>query len=192
VNKPLLAAAIGISVAVPPAQALPPESPWVLLGIDINMGAVTVRDTTRDADTVSVYGEGLPVFPTLAACQAALRHAIQKYAGLSHAAGNNGLFLCTDWRTWATSTQTSPLQASQQPSQSATPKTLDLDVCLRGAPHDVCGPQHDLVMAGDFMACLSLPTGGWFCRPKGDLYWHDPQRQAAQVKGGSSPADVQR
>jgi hypothetical protein len=87
---------------------------------------------------------------------------------------------------------TSP-QASQQPSQSATPKvTADLDVCLRGAPHDVCGPQHDLVMAGGFMACLSLPTGGWFCRPKGDLYWNDPERQAAQAKGGPSPTDMQQ
>jgi hypothetical protein len=76
-----------------------------LLGLDINMGAVTQRDTARDADTVSVYGEGLPVFPTAAACQAALRHTIQKYAGRPHAQGNFGRFLCTDWRTWATSTQ---------------------------------------------------------------------------------------
>src|SRR4051794_4521325 len=78
---------------------------WVLLGLDVHMGAVTVRDTAADADTVSIYGEGLPVYQTAAACQAALRHATQKYAGRSHAEGNFGRFLCVDWRTWATSTR---------------------------------------------------------------------------------------
>jgi hypothetical protein len=67
------------------------------------MGAVTMRDTAADADTVSVYGEELPVYQSAAACQAALRHAIQKYAGRSHAEGNYGRFSCVDWRTWATS-----------------------------------------------------------------------------------------
>jgi hypothetical protein len=81
--------------------ALPSEThSWVLLGLDVNMGAVTVRDTARDADTTSVYGEGLPVFETRAACQAALRHAVRKYAGRSHAEGNYGSFLCADIRTW--------------------------------------------------------------------------------------------
>ena len=66
------------------AEAAPPaEAPWVLLGLVIHMGAVTMRDTAADADTVSVYGEGLPVYQTAAACQAALRHAIQKYAGVT-------------------------------------------------------------------------------------------------------------
>lgn len=74
--------------------------PWVFLGLDVNMGAVSVRDTVRDADTASVYGEGLPVFETRPSCQAALRHAIQKYAGRSHAEGNYGRFLCADIRTW--------------------------------------------------------------------------------------------
>jgi hypothetical protein len=105
-NRILIALVTGIGVAVSPGQAaLPPESPWVLLGLDVFMGAVTARDTARDADTVSVYGEGLPVFPTAAACQMAMRHAIQKYAGRPHAQGNFGRFLCTDWRTWATSPQ---------------------------------------------------------------------------------------
>ena len=86
------------------AQAAPPtDATWVLLGLDIHMGAVTMRDTAADADTVSVYGEGLPVYQSAAACQAALRHAIQKYAGRSHAEGNYGRFSCVDWRTWATS-----------------------------------------------------------------------------------------
>jgi hypothetical protein len=99
-------AGVGISVAVSPGPAaLPPESPWVLLGLNINMGAVTQRDTANDADIVSVYGEGLPVFPTAAACQAALHHAIQKYAGRSHSQGNFGRFFGADWRTWATSPQ---------------------------------------------------------------------------------------
>jgi hypothetical protein len=87
-------------------QAAPPaDATWVLLGLDVHMGAVTVRDTAADADTISVYGEGLPVYQTATACQVALRHAIQKYARRSHAEGNFGRFLCVDWRTWATSTQ---------------------------------------------------------------------------------------
>ncbi len=89
-----------LAKAAPPAHAT-----WVLLGIDIHMGAVTARDTAADADTISVYGEGLPVYQTAAGCQAALRHAIQKYSSRSHAEGNYGRFLCADWRTWATSTR---------------------------------------------------------------------------------------
>jgi putative transposase len=50
----------------------------VLLGLDVHMGAVTMRDTDRDADTVSVCGEGLRVYSTKAACQVALRHAPQR------------------------------------------------------------------------------------------------------------------
>jgi hypothetical protein len=88
------------------AQAAPPaDATWVLLGLDVHMGAVTVRDTAADADTISVYGEGVPVYQTAAACQVALRHAIHKYAGRSHAEGNFGRFFCVDWRTWATSTR---------------------------------------------------------------------------------------
>jgi hypothetical protein len=101
-------AILGVVVSLVPrfAQAAPPsDAAWVLLGLDIHMGAVTMRDTTADADTVSVYGEGLPVYQTAAACQVALRHAIQKYAGRSHAEGNFGRFLCVDWRTWASSTR---------------------------------------------------------------------------------------
>jgi hypothetical protein len=74
--------------------------PWVLLGLDLNMDAVTWRDTATDADTISIYGEGLPVFETKAACQVALRHAIQKYTGRSHEEGNLGHYLCTNYDTW--------------------------------------------------------------------------------------------
>jgi hypothetical protein len=82
------------------ADAPTQPHPWVLLGVDINMGAVTVRDTAKDADTVSVYREGLPVFRTKEECQFAMRRAIQKFAGRSHAEGNFGNFLCADVRTW--------------------------------------------------------------------------------------------
>lgn len=44
--------------------------PWVLLGLDVHQGAVTERDTARDANAVSVYGEALPVYVTRADCQA--------------------------------------------------------------------------------------------------------------------------
>jgi hypothetical protein len=102
----LLAAAVvaGIlaagSARTAAADCLSPPHTWVLLGLDVHMGAATMRDTRRDADTVSVCGEGLPVYSTKAACQEALRHAIQKYSGRSHAEGNYGSFLCTDFATW--------------------------------------------------------------------------------------------
>jgi hypothetical protein len=35
----------------------------VLLGLDVHMGAVSIRDTAKDADTVFVCGEGLPLLP---------------------------------------------------------------------------------------------------------------------------------
>jgi hypothetical protein len=110
VNRLLAVAAVAGILASGSVRAAPPSpfpdcfSPphtWVLLGISVFNGAVTMRDTARDADTVSVcYGEGLPVYSTKAACQAALRHAIQKYSGRSHAEGNYGSFLCTDFTTW--------------------------------------------------------------------------------------------
>ena len=103
----LVTAAVVVGIASSPSsQAAPPtEAPWVLLGLDIHLGAVTMRDTAADVDTVSIYGEGLPVYQTAAACQSALRHAIQKYVGRSHAEGNFGRFACVDVRTWATSTR---------------------------------------------------------------------------------------
>ena len=66
--------ASGLAKAAPPDCYSPPHT-WVLLGLDVHMGAVTMRDTARDADTVSICGEGLPVYSTKAACQVALRTA---------------------------------------------------------------------------------------------------------------------
>jgi hypothetical protein len=101
-----LAAVTFTLLTVTTIHAAPPaDAPWVLLGLDIHMGAVTMRNTAVDADTVSVYGEGLPVYPSARACQVALHHAIQKYAGRAHAEGNYGRFHCVDWRTWETATQ---------------------------------------------------------------------------------------
>jgi hypothetical protein len=80
----------GFAKAAPPETCYSPPHTWVLLGLDVHMGAVTMRDTARDADIVSVCGEGLPVYSSKAACQVALRHAIQKYSGRSHAEGNYG------------------------------------------------------------------------------------------------------
>jgi hypothetical protein len=73
-------------------QAKADESPlWVLIGLDGHMGpTITSRDTAQDADIH--VDEGLPTFTTAAACHAALRHAIKKYAGKSHAEGNYGSF----------------------------------------------------------------------------------------------------
>ena len=105
-NKLFAMAAVVVGLAPWLPQPAPlTDATWVLLGLDVHMGAITVRDTAADADTVSVYGEGLPVYQTAAACQVALQHAIQKYAGRSHAEGNMGRFRCVNWRTWATSTR---------------------------------------------------------------------------------------
>jgi hypothetical protein len=104
--KRTLAAAVFTFLAAMSVNAHPPaNAPWVLLGLDIHMGAVTMRDTAADADTVSVYGEGFPVYETKGACEGALRHAIRKYAGRSHAGGNYGRFQCVNWQTWETSTR---------------------------------------------------------------------------------------
>ena len=105
ITKLLAAAAVvGIlaseSARAGPSDCYSPPHTWVLLGIDVHMGAVTMRDTTKDTNTVSVCGEGLPVYSTKAACQTAMRRAIQKYSGRSHAEGNFGSFLCTDFTTW--------------------------------------------------------------------------------------------
>jgi hypothetical protein len=76
--------------------------PWVLLGLGASMGqAVFQRDTAKDADiTIPLDGGDVPIFETKAACQAALRRAIKKYEGLSHAQGNYGMYLCTNYATW--------------------------------------------------------------------------------------------
>ena len=78
-------------------HAIAAEPPlWVLIGLDGHMGpTITYRDTARDADIH--VDEGLPTFTTAAACQAALRHAIKKYAGKSHAEGNYGSFSCLNY-----------------------------------------------------------------------------------------------
>jgi len=99
-----LVAAIVVAVTPLLAQAAPPaEAPWILVGLDIHNGAVTVRDTAKDADTVPGAGEGLPAYQTRSACVAALRHAVQKYAGQDHASGNFGHYFCIDLRTVETS-----------------------------------------------------------------------------------------
>lgn len=81
-KKLLATTAVVLAVASP---ALAETSLWVLIGVDGHMGpTITYRDTARDAD-INIGGEGLPTFTTLAACQAALQHAIRKHAGKSHA-----------------------------------------------------------------------------------------------------------
>ena len=84
------------AVTTSAAAAEPPL--WVLIGLDAHMGpTVTYRDTARDADIQ--VDEGLPTFTTAAACQAALRHTIKKYAGKSHREGNYGSFMCLNYST---------------------------------------------------------------------------------------------
>ena len=99
--KYLAAAAVGLALGLSTSVAAASyEDTWVLLGLDIHMGAVTPR-TFPDLPTPA-HGEGLPTFPTKAACERALTRTMAHYAGKSHAAGAFGRYLCTDWRTWAT------------------------------------------------------------------------------------------
>jgi hypothetical protein len=64
--KCLSAAATGLAVALAiPVNAASYEDTWVLLGLDIHMGAVTTR-SFPDLPTPT-HGEGLPTFPTKAA-----------------------------------------------------------------------------------------------------------------------------
>ena len=99
--KYLPAAAMGLALALAmPVDAASYEDTWVLLGLDIHMGAVTTR-TFPDLPTPA-HGEGLPTFQTKAACQRALGQTMAHYAGKGHAEGAFGRYLCTDWRTWAT------------------------------------------------------------------------------------------
>jgi hypothetical protein len=81
------------------------DRPWVLLGLDMSQGAVTARDTGGNG---GIGPDGLTRVPLIEAafdtkpkCEAALRREIRKYAGLSHAEGNFGFYLCSDLRTWS-------------------------------------------------------------------------------------------
>jgi hypothetical protein len=76
------------------------EQLWTLLGLDVHMGAVSARDTVKDADARPEMGEGLPTFPDRQACEAALHHALHKYDGKSHAEGNYGWFQCVNVFDW--------------------------------------------------------------------------------------------
>jgi hypothetical protein len=90
-----------LALIAQPATAAEPGS-WVLLALDVNMGAVHPRDTLPNLPTPAA-GEGLPTFQTRAECQRALRQTIRFYVypGHVHATGAFGLYLCTDYRTWA-------------------------------------------------------------------------------------------
>ena len=107
-----------------------------MLGLDIYMGAVMMRDTAADADTA--HGEGLPVYQTAAACQAALRQAIQKHADRSHAEGNYGRFACVDWRTWATSARKRGLVRANQALFAPHPPTPDCPDQAVQSPPTLC------------------------------------------------------
>jgi hypothetical protein len=100
-KKYLLAAVAALALAsnVTAANAqLDSETNWLLLGLDWESGAgVVVRDIPTDIP--NVVGRG-PLFATQRACQAALRRVVQKYAGLSHAQGGGGLYLCSPLRNW--------------------------------------------------------------------------------------------
>lgn len=99
--KSLLTGVALLALIADPAPAAEPGT-WVLLALDVNMGAVHPRDTLPNLPT-PVAGEGLPTFQTLAQCQRALRQSIRFYAypGHVHATGAFGLYLRTDYRTWA-------------------------------------------------------------------------------------------
>lgn len=66
---PVTAAGLALCLSTPVVAASYDDT-WVLLGLDIHMGAVTTR-TFPDLPTPA-HGEGLPTFRTKAACERAL------------------------------------------------------------------------------------------------------------------------
>jgi hypothetical protein len=73
------------------ARAMDSINDWVLIRLNWVNGA-----------GAEVVGKGLlPEFPTKDACQAALRRELRNHAGLSHADGGGGYYLCTHLRNWA-------------------------------------------------------------------------------------------
>ena len=98
-NVRIVAPACAIALAI----TAPAQAQWVLLGVDVHMGAVAIRDIARDLDVRPAAEEGIPTFHDRAACEKDMHRAMHKYDGLSHAEGNFGRFLCTNLDAWQTS-----------------------------------------------------------------------------------------
>jgi hypothetical protein len=75
---------------------------WVLLCLGWSNGAgpFVYDDLRRDLGWAGDE-RYLPEFPTKAACMAAERRLLQKYAGLSHAEGGDHSYLCTSLDSFA-------------------------------------------------------------------------------------------
>jgi hypothetical protein len=109
----LLAAVLSLMALSIPAQAYCPQDigcpdwneyaathNWVLLGLHSGMGAIIPYTKFPDLPPPTFSDDGVPWYPTKAACQSAMREHIAHFSGKSHAEGNFGRYLCTDVRTW--------------------------------------------------------------------------------------------
>ena len=99
------AAAIMIVVGAGLPAMAQPNYKWVLLGLHVGMGSrlsYSVYAIPKfPTEPTPAAGQGsLPTFPTRAACEVAMKRVIAGYSGKSHAAGNYGYYLCTDFETW--------------------------------------------------------------------------------------------
>jgi hypothetical protein len=70
---------------------------WVLLGLYRGLDTAVVP-YNNFPDLPTPNGEGVPMYPTKAACQDAIKETITHK---SRAEGNFFLYLCTDIRTWS-------------------------------------------------------------------------------------------
>lgn len=99
VRRLLVTVVVGMAAVT--SAAAQSDDPWLLLGIDVNMGpTITVRGPNEVAGLNPISGEGYRTFPTYAACEAAMRQTILRYHGRSHAGGEFGSYLCTNWEKW--------------------------------------------------------------------------------------------
>jgi hypothetical protein len=102
-NRTVIMVTLGAGMMPAMAQQHP-HYKWVLLGLYVGMGS----EESSSVDAISKFpteptpaaGEGLPTFPTKAACEAAMKRVIAAYSGKSHADGNYGHYLCTNFETW--------------------------------------------------------------------------------------------
>lgn len=95
------AAMIGCAASSPAfADCAYPNHNWVLLGIDVSMGAKFTRDMTKETGLGSDCPDGIPAFSTQKECEVALRRVIARYSRRSHAAGGDGLYTCSNVDAW--------------------------------------------------------------------------------------------
>jgi hypothetical protein len=95
---------VALGIGMPAMAQKQPSYKWVLLGLYVGMGSEvspTVSAISKfPTEPPPAASEGLPTFPTKAACETALKRVIADYSGKSHAEGNYGRYMCSNYETW--------------------------------------------------------------------------------------------